>query len=170
MTPDEFVAQVQALHELVIGKYGKPDWIAFSNYGSGSKDPAAVGCMNGYFNKVFPPKRFRAGDEGLAYQEAKALARAKRLLVLNALLRLMEWRQGAYRPVTLTSTKELYMAEVYGLLDWLRDNPDALKVIELAGVSPLWREMLSILGYVERPPVGTTLPVAVPQEEMALSW
>ena len=62
------------------------------------------------------------------------------------------------------------MAEVYGLLDWLRDNPDALKVIELAGVSPLWREMLSTLGYVERPPVGTTLPVAVPQEEMALSW
>jgi hypothetical protein len=83
-------------------------------------------------------------------------------------LRLMEWRGGQYRPFTITSANDLFIAEILALLRWMEDNPEAALVLELAGGAPNhWSATLDGIGYVERPAMEAP-PVPVKEPEGAV--
>jgi len=73
-----------------------------------------------------------------------------RLHVLNILLGL----EG----IEITTTKDLWAAELKGLLAWLLDNDKALAVVEAIKDAPnVWAERISLLKELKRP-----LPKEIP--------
>jgi hypothetical protein len=141
---NETINQVQALHALVQENYNvahllvKPD--------TKGADYKAMAKLQIHLSDVF---------------EHTKKGRELRLDTLVAILPIMTHDR---KPIDLTSTKELLLAELYALLSWLEENGAAKRTLEEVSRDTMgWSLRLrGMLGYIYRPFTGGFY---VPEEE-----
>lgn len=131
----QVISQVQALHQLIVDNYYEP-WHVLPG-----KHEGAIAKLMIHLREIFPNNK--AGREN-------------RLDTLCAILPILESKNGKpYSGIDLTTTKKLWMCEVYALLSWLEENGAAKKALVAISRDPLgWSlKLRSRLSYIERPKV-----------------
>jgi hypothetical protein len=67
----------------------------------------------------------------------------------------------------LASTKDLWLAEIYALIEAMEEEPDTLGAIEAIARNPrMWVQKLARLKPVKRPSAAMFIPPPVPEEEV----
>ena len=215
MNNTQVIEQVQALYQLVMTNYDRPDWTVMisgddakavvkldiflqdvldmaerklhvnrwsvpSNSTSDYYDVIQLHdgsleceCKGFRYRRECPHVEFILDTElderqaGLFPRSEAKLPNKYRLnVVLNALLSLMEIRNGKYESVEILSLDDLMVGELYALLSWLDQNGGATAALREVCKNPQeWAAVLrDTVGSIER---GWTAP---PAEEKARSW
>jgi hypothetical protein len=133
MTNNEVIAQVRALHTLVMQNHQWNHWCKDATENRGAQRKLLI-TAESIFGK---------NKEG----------RELRLESTAAVLPLLHWKNGGYKPISIDSYNDLWLAEVYALLSWLDQNGNADQAMEQIKNAPhVWSARLrKHLGFVERP-------------------
>lgn len=152
--PNEYLTQVQALHETIQRHYGDSDALLEITRGPQAPDWGRMQALQASVNAMFD----ELGDVSNWRQDKEPLADTKRRTRLRAINRVLRLKDGSGRPLEIGSFYDLNRAEMRGLCDWLAFNHEAVLVLATAAVpGKLWDKYVEQCGYLERPlppPVG----------------
>ncbi|MFC2031446.1 hypothetical protein ACFLWA_12065 [Chloroflexota bacterium] len=150
MTNNEMIAQVQALHTMVMNRYEFNRWCEESTENRGAQQKLLI-MTKGIFGN---------DSEG----------RELRLASTTAVLPLLQFKNRSYKPITIDSYNDLWLAEVFALIDWLDENGKAETAMERIKDAPhVWSARLrKHLGFIERPIIVRSEDAA--QESPLENW
>lgn len=155
MTETDVINQLQALHGLVQDNHSRVMWNVKPDAAHPEDaDWAAIAKLQIHLKDVFP---------------ATKKGRVRRLETLAAILPLLN---PGKRPLEFTSTKVLWLGEVYALLSWLEQNGAATRALRAVAKDPHdWSVRIRrLLPYIERPVVEVPYAETEQQKDLGPLW